>query len=218
MSLFINILLNHYTVSNTHLKKLCFLNNVRSKYLTVILIITALLFTLYDIKFIQNTESFHVFLLHFKTDLVFLVLSFVFTLYIFFNQVRSHDDIHNHHKYIHGIITVVILCWSVFKSVFFIQYNGGSYNITIICVLLTGFIYVYQSRIHMIQLLITIALALIISLLLQFSVTKIVEDTVMLVIVCAITYITSRYILYLQLKVLLKEKELVRYRQKSREQ
>lgn len=216
MTIFFNLLLNQYKVSNDYLKKFCFLNNVRSKYLTVILILISLLFALYDIKFIQTTASFNIFLLHFKTDLVFLVLSFVFTLYIFFNQVRTHHDIRPHHKYVHGIISITVLCWSVIKSVFFIQYSGGNYNLSIICILLTGFIYIYPSMIQVIQSVLMLFLAILISLLLHFTVTKIFNDILILLIVTTITYIISRYVLYLQLKILMKEKELVKYRQRLR--
>jgi hypothetical protein len=209
-------LLNQFKISNDYLKKFCFLNNVRSKYLTVTLIITALLFAFYDLKIIQNTQTFDVFLLHFKTDLVFLVLSFVFTLYIFFNQVRTHHDIRPHHKYVHGIISITVLCWSVIKSVLFIEYSGGNYNLSIICMLLTGAIYVYPSLVQMIQLFFAFFLAVFISLLLNLSISRIVEDVFILFIIALITYIVSRYILYLQLKILIKEKELVKYRQRLR--
>lgn len=216
MSLFVNLLLNQFKISNDYLKKLCFLNNVRSKFFTILLILTSLLFALYDIKFVQTTESFNIFLLHFKSDLLFLVLSFVFTLYIFFNQVRTHHDIRSHHKYVHGIISIAVLCWSVTKSVLFIKFDEGNYYLSIICILLTGFIYIYPSLIQMIQFVFMLFLAILISLLLHFSITQIANDIFILIIVTTIIYIVSRYILYLQLKILIKEKELVKYRQRLR--
>lgn len=216
MSLFVNLLLNQFKISNDYLKKLCFLNNVRSKFLTILLILASLLFALYDIKFVQTTETLNIFLLHFKTDLLFLVLSFVFTLYIFFNQVRTHHDIRPHHKYVHRIISIAVLCWSVTKSVLFIKFDEGNYYLSIICILLTGFIYIYPSLIQMIQFVFMLFLAILISLLLHFSITQIANDIFILIIVTTIIYIVSRYILYLQLKILIKEKELVKYRQRLR--
>ena len=147
-------------ISDDSVKRLCFLNNVRSKYLTILLILCAIIFAFYDIRILQKTQPFDIFLFHFKSDLVFLVLSFVFALFIFFNQVKTHREIHIYHKYIHGIIAMIIMFWSVIKSVVFIKYSDGDYNIALVCILLTGLIYIFPSTIHLIQLSFTIFFAL----------------------------------------------------------
>ncbi len=214
MSIFIHLLLNQHRISEDHLKRFCFLNNIRSKYLTVAVVVVALLFTLYDFIILQNTASFDDFLLHFKTDLVFLVFSFVFVIYIFFNQVRTHKNIRTHHRFIHGIISLIILSWSVFKSVFLLQYSSGNYNIAVLGILVTGLIYVFPSAVYLFQLLFTFGMAVVISLLFNFTLTKIISDIYILVIISVISYIASRYLMYLQLKIFFKEKELIKFKQR----
>lgn len=214
MSVFIHLLFNQHRISEDHLKRFCFLNNIRSKYLTVALVVVALFFTLYDFVIVQNTVSFDDFLLHFKTDLVFLVFSFVFVLYIFFNQVRTHKNIRRHHRFIHGIISLIILSWSVLKSIFLLQNSGGNYNIAVLCILITGLIYVFPSAVQLFQLFFIFGMAIIISLIFNFTLTKIISDIYMLAIISAISYIVSRYLMYLQLKIFFKEKELIKYKER----
>jgi len=214
MNLLPLLLINLKNTGNDFLQRLCFQNNVRSKYLTLALVAIGLVFASYDILILQKTLTFNVFLIHFKTDLVFLVLSSVFTLYVYFNQVKTHRDIQKHHKYIHRVIALAVLIWSVFKSVIFVKFNGGNYNVAIICILTTGFIYVFPSVIYFAQLALTVLLALITSLIFNFTVYQIIKDLYILVTIALISFIVSRYIFYLHLRIFSKEKELARYKKR----
>ena len=97
-------------------KKFCFMNNIRSKYFTISILVFSLLLCTYDIIILQKSIQFKFFLSCFKTDLILLVSSFLFMLFIFFNQVKSYKEIKQQHKFIHGLISFFILCWSAIKA------------------------------------------------------------------------------------------------------
>ena len=196
------------------LKRFRFLNNIRSKYLTVLLLICSSLFVLYDFFIVQKDSNTEVFLLHFKADIIFLVLSMTFTLFIYFNQVKTHHNLQNYHKYIHGIISLSILIWSVFKSILFIKYSNGSYNLAFISIFLTSLIYLFPTSIYFAQLLFVSLFAIIISLAFNITINKLIYDFTILMIFIFLSIFVSRYIFYLQYKVLLKEKEIVKYKKR----
>ncbi len=196
------------------LKRFCLLNNIRSKFLTVFLLICSSLFVLYDFFIIQKTSSTELFLLHFKADIIFLVLSMTFTLFIYFNQVKTHHNLQNYHKYIHGIISLSVLIWSVFKSILFIKYGNGSYSLAFISILLTSLIYLFPTLFHFVQLFFVCIFAIIISLTMSITINDIIYDFSILVVFIFLSILVSRYIFYLQYKVLLKEKEILKYKRK----
>lgn len=195
-------------------KKVCYTNNIRSKYFTLLLITLALIYSFYDILILQKTNIHKIFLLHLKADIVFLVLSFVFTLFIFFNQVKSTQKIKKYHRYIHFVISVFVLLWSAFKSVMFIKFNEGNYNLVIICILITSMTYLFPFIIYSIQLLITLLFIIITNLIFQITVTEIVESIYIVVVISILAMIVSRIIFYQQYKILVKEKEVLRYHKK----
>ena len=201
-------------LSPDFIKRICFINNIKSKFLTVILIVSALFFSFYDISVLQNTSDSHLFLLHLKADIIFLVFSFIFALYIYFNQVKTYHTIQKHHKYIHGTISLFILLWSTFKSVIFIKYSEGNYNLAIICILSTSLIYRFPFRVYFGQIALTIFFALVLSLLYHFTINEIVKSMYILILISFISLIISQSIFYLQHKILLKEKEILRYRKR----
>lgn len=202
------------SLSQDFIKKLCYTNNIRAKYLTIFLIICSFAFTFYDISILQKISENKVFLRHFKTDIIFLVFSFVFALYIFFNQVKSYKDIHKHHRYIHGIISIFILLWSVFKSVVLIKFNSGNYEIAIIGMLLTSFLFLFPTVVYISQIVITLVFTGIVSLIYNLTLSNILNDLIFLFIIAIISTVISRYITYLQVKILYKETEINRYKRK----
>ncbi len=197
------------------IKKLCFLNNIRSKYLTIILILCSLAFTFYDISILQKMSEYKVFLIHFKTDIIFLVFSFIFAIYINFNQVKTHKDIRNHHRYIHGIISLFILFWCMFKSIIFVHYNNGHYHIAIIGIILTSFLYLFPTLIYISHLVFSLIFAVIISLLFNLTIHSIFNDIIFILVIAFLAIIISRYIIYLQIKILYKDAELNRYKKRK---
>jgi hypothetical protein len=193
-------------------KRLCFLNNIRSKYITVLLIICSSSIAFYDIIIVQKLIDYKVFLIHFKTDIIFLVFSFLFTLYIFFNQVKTHKNIRNHHKFIHGSISIFILIWSFLKSIILIKYGDGNINIAIIALLITGSLFLFKLYVYLGQLMLTFAFTAIALLLLNFTISEFIEYIFILSIFSCISIIISGYIFYLQHKILLLESEVDSYK------
>ena len=208
------LFINPHNLSDDYIRKFCFLNNIKSKYLTVILIIVSSVFTFYDISVLQKTCEENVFLMHFKTDIIFFVFSFIFTLYIYFNQVKSHKHILNHHKYVHGIISLFILTWSVFKSILLVKFNDGTYYIAIISVIATSILYLFPLTVYLSQILFTFIFAVAVSLLFNFTVNKIFNDLSFIVIILFLSLIISRYLFYLQIKLLNKDSEIIKYKKR----
>ena len=215
MTLLNKLFINPHNLSYDYIRRFCFLNNVRSKYLTIILIMVSFVFTFYDISVLQKTCEKDVFLIHFKTDIIFVVFSFIFTLYIFFNQVKSHRHILNHHKYVHGIISLFILTWSVFKSILLIKFNDGTYYVAVISILVTSILYLFPLTIYISQILFTFTFAVAVSLLFNFTINKIIHDLSFIVIILFLSLVISRYLFYLQIKILNKESEIIKYRKRT---
>jgi len=214
MTNFQKFLFYSQNLSEEFIKKLCFINNIRSKYLTIFLIICSLAFTFYDISILQKVSENMVFLIHFKTDIIFLVFSFVFALYIYFNQVKTYKNIQKHHRYIHGIISLFILFWSVYKSIILIKYSGSNYHIAAVGLLVTSFLYLFPTMVYMIQVSFTLLFATVVSLIYNFTFNEIIKDILFIFIISCLSIIISRYIFYLQVKILYKESEVNRYKKK----
>lgn len=207
-----NRLFHSPQLSDDFSRRLCFLNNIRSKYFTVFLILFALAFTFYDIFIFQKINDSYIFLLHLKADIIFLVFSFIFAIYIFYNQVSNHHKIKQHHKYIHGIISLFMLSWSVFKSVILIKFGTGNYTITILCVLAICILYIFPMKVYLGQLVFTFLFAVFISLLYNITLNEIVTNMLFLSIILVFSMIISQYIYVLQVRILNKEKEAAKYR------
>ena len=214
MTNFQKFLFYSQNLSEEFIKKLCFINNIRSKYFTIFLIICSLAFTFYDISILQKVSENMVFLIHFKTDIIFLVFSFVFALYIYFNQVKTYKNIQKHHRYIHGIISLFILFWSVYKSIILIKYSGSNYHIAAVGLLVTSFLYLFPTMVYMIQVSFTLLFATVVSLIYNFTFNEIIKDILFIFIISCLSIIISRYIFYLQVKILYKESEVNRYKKK----
>jgi len=190
------------------------MNNVRSKYLTIFLILISAIFTFYDISFLQYTSDKSIFLIHFKTDIIFFVFSFIFTLYINFNQVKNYKQVLNHHKYVHGMITLFILSWSVFKSILLVKYNDGAYYIAVISILLCGILYIFPLAVYIGQLVFTFLFAVITSFLFNFTIDETINDLAFIAIILFLSLIISRYLFHLHIKLMYKESEILKYKKK----
>ncbi|NOQ23805.1 MAG: hypothetical protein GQ564_00445 [Bacteroidales bacterium] len=209
---FQNTFINPQNISKDISKRLCFLNNKRSKYFTVLLIICSSSIAFYDIIIVQNLIDYKIFIIHFKTDIIFLVFSFIFTLYIFFNQVKTDKKIRNHHKFIHGSISIFILTWSFFKSIILIKYGNGNFNIAIIALLITSFLYLFNLQVYLSQLILTFIFTFITLLLFNLKISDFIEDFIILLTISCFSMIISQYVYYLQHKILLLESEVATYK------
>jgi len=193
-------------------KKICLINHIRSKFFTILLILFALLYCFYDVFILKKTLVNEEFVLHLKADIVFLVLSFFFTLFIYFNQVKSSQKLKTHHRYIHFVITIFVLLWSAFKSVIFVKFNEGNYNLAIICILITSIIYLFPFIMYSIQLLINLLFIITTNLVFQITITEIAKSIYMVILISVLAMIISRIMFYQQHKILTKEKEVLQFR------
>ena len=212
MTLLHKLFINSGNLSSDYIKRFCYLNNVRSKYLTILLIFISSIFTFYDISILQYTHNNAVFLIHFKTDIIFFVFSFIFTLYIYFNQVKSHKYILNHHRFVHGIIALFILSWSVIKSVLLVKYNDGTYYLAAISILVCGILYIFPTIVHLGQIVFTFSLAVAASFLTNLTINEIINDLSFIAVILFLSFIISRYLFYLHIKIMYKESEILKYK------
>ncbi|MCK5028521.1 MAG: hypothetical protein KAR57_02730 [Bacteroidales bacterium] len=214
MTLLHKLFINPHNISSDYTKRFCFLNNIRSKYLTIFLILISAAFTFYDISVLQYTHDKTVFLIHFKTDIIFFVFSFIFTLYIYFNQVKSHKNILKHHKLVHGIIALFILTWSVIKSILLVKYNDGSYYLAAISILVCSILYIFPIAVYIGQIIFTFLLAVVVSFLFNFTIDNVINDLAFIAIILFLSLIISRYLFYLHIKIMYKELEILKYKKK----
>ncbi|MCK5171344.1 MAG: hypothetical protein KAQ75_15810, partial [Bacteroidales bacterium] len=74
--------------------------------------------------------------------------------------------------------------------------------------------YLFPLLVYLSHLLFTMVFAIIISLLFNFTISDIINDIFFILIILFISMIISRYVFYLQLKILFKESEVMKYRSK----
>lgn len=204
-------------ISEDYSKRLCFINNIRSKYVVVGLISVALCLNCYDIFILQKKIDYSYFLTHFKSDIILLVFSFAFALFIFFNQVKSHVQIHNYHKIIHGIISLFILCWSAFKTAISLLDGHSNYFILIIAVILISTIYHFKTLAQLSQYALSILFLASSFLLYNIAINDFIKEIAYIAVVFAISFGLSRHLLNLQLAIFNKEAETAIYKKKFQE-
>jgi len=206
-----NVIKDYFKKSKTknpqQYKKFCFLNNIRSKYLTISLLCISVLLTSYDILILQITEDFVFFLINFKTDIILLVASFVFMIYIFFHQVKTYKEINKQHKLIHGLISVFILCWSAFKTSIYVENNESCLYFYISSVLILSIIYLFPWYIYISQFIFSIFFFSISLILVNMNVINVFYNVLIIFFFYLISLVGSSYIYYLQTNLFIKENE-----------
>lgn len=208
-------LLNIFRSENLNteiIKKFCFFNNVRSKYFTVIILLLSVILSSYDILILQKIANFKFFLVNFKADIVLLVSSIIFTVYIYFNQVKSYKEIRKQHKFIHGIISLFILCWSALKSIMYNTVSTDNLYFFIGFILLFSVLYLLPKNIFLFQSAFTISFFIACSFMFNLKLDYVFKNLVFIVLFYVLAFIVSRYIYHLQYQIILKDKELEKYK------
>ena len=205
---FLTEIIRSDSVNNEFIKKFCFINNLRSKYLTICLLIVSVILTSYDILILQKVSDFKFFLINFKTDLILLVASFIFMVYIFFNQVKSYKEIKKQHKFTHGIISLFILCWSSFKTLIYLESDIQSTYFLIGSILIISIVYIFPRIILFLQISFTVLFYIIGLLMLHMPFNKVIFDVLFIALFFILAFIISIYIYGIQTKLLLKDTEL----------
>jgi len=201
-------------ISEEYSKRFCFINNIRSKYVIVVLISIALCLNCYDIFILQKKIDYNYFLTHFKSDIILLVFSFAFALFIFFNQVKSHVQIHNYHKIIHGIISLFILCWSAFKTAISLLDGHSNYFILVIAVIFISTIYHFKSIAQLFQYTLSILFLASSFLLYNIAISEFIKELVYMAVIFAVSFGISRHLFHMQLTIFNKEAETAIYKKK----
>lgn len=190
--------------------KLCFINNVRAKYLTVALVIYSFFISAYDVFFNQHIKHRHEFLSEFKLDLILVVFSVIFTIYIYFNQVKSAKHIKSYHKIIHIVISFFIMCWGAAKAC------NSSFSmelvpqVFLISVLITTTVFYFPFYIQLFQIVTSIFFYVIIALYYQLEIDLIFRFGIFNLIIISLGFLTSRLLFHQKMECFLKEYEINR--------
>ena len=190
--------------------KLCYINNLRAKFLTIGLVLYSIFISFYDVLFSQKIREHDEFISHFKLDVILVVFSVIFTIYIYFNQVKSAKHIKSYHKTIHTIISFFILCWGAAKAC------NSSFNMEIVpqvfltSVFITTIVFYFPFYNYLLQLLISIFFYLIIALYYQIEIDLIFRMGVFNLIIIALIFLTSRLLIHQKIEYFLKEYEINR--------
>ena len=190
------------------IKKFCYINNVRSKYFTVFILLLALFISSYDILFLQKTGPFQFFLINFKVDLVLMVSSFIFTIYIFFNQVKSSKEVTNHHKFIHGLISLFFICWSAIKTALYLNQGSLHVYLLIASIFIISILYVFPFYTYLLQLFFAFVLFTISLFYIHTELDQVLYYLFITLVFSFIAFIGRNYVFNLHTKLFLKDIEI----------
>lgn len=194
-------------------KNLCFINNQRARWGSIIFLIIALFSSLYDFAVYQKTVVSKIFLLHFKVDIILLVFTLLFLLYVFYHQVKKINEIKNQHRVIHGAISFLIILWGTVKSSLTILSEDMNYYIYFITILITSVIFYFPFIMYLSQLFFSYLLLLLTHLILDISFQSFVYNLGFIFILLMISFMISRILYYYKIKFLFKEKEISKLKQ-----
>ncbi|MGE0089232.1 MAG: hypothetical protein AB7S50_07135 [Bacteroidales bacterium] len=190
--------------------KLCFINNVRAKYLTIALIIYSFFISAYDTFLNQHIKHKHEFLSEFKLDLILVVFSVIFTIYIYFNQVKSAKHIKSYHKLVHIVISFFLMCWGAAKAC------NSSFSmelvpqVFLISVIIITIVFYFSFYILLLQIVVSILFYVIIALYYQIEIDLIFKLGIFNLIIIFLAFLTSRLFFHQKMEYFLKEYEINR--------
>lgn len=187
--------------------KLCFINNLRTKFLTIGLVCYSILISFYDVLFSQKLRQNDVFVSQFKLDIILVVFSVIFTIYVYFNQVKSAKHIRSYHKVIHTIISFFILCWGAAKACNSSFSNEIIPQVFLISVFISAIVFYFPVYSFLLQLLVSIFFYVIIALYYQIEIDLIFRMGVFNLIIVALAFLASRLLVHQKIEYFLKEYE-----------
>jgi hypothetical protein len=191
-------------------KKFCFVNNVRAKNFTIALVLYSLFISTYDVVFNQKTHQQGVFLSQFKLDLILIVFSVIFTLYIFLNQVKSAKHIKSYHHSIHTILSFFLLCWGAAKACNSSFSHEILIQVYLISVFITTFMFYFPFFNYLLQLLLSTLFYILIGLYYQIEIDEIFKLGFFNLILVTLAFLISRLLIHQKLEYFLKEYEINR--------
>ncbi|MFO7829823.1 MAG: hypothetical protein R6V23_14455 [Bacteroidales bacterium] len=189
-------------------KKICLINNLRAKFTSILFLTIALISTLYDFLIYQKIIDYNIFILHFKTDIILLVFSFIFLIYVFFNQVVELKEIKKHHRLIHGAISVIIISWGAVKSGLTLLSEENQYYIYMLTILIISILFYYPFMISFLQFIYSYVLLWLIHLVFNITFKSAFHDLFYILFFITISFIISRILYYHKVKYLIKESEI----------
>jgi hypothetical protein len=190
--------------------KLCYINNLRAKFLTISLVFYSIFISSYDVLFSQKLRQHNEFVSQFKLDIILIVFSVIFTIYIYFNQVKSAKHIKSYHKIIHTIISFFILCWSAAKACNSSFSNEIIPQVFLISVFISAVVFYFPFYNFLLQLLVSIFFYVIIALYYQIEIDLIFRMGVFNIIIVSLAFLTSRLLIHQKIEYFLKEYEINR--------
>lgn len=191
-------------------KKFCYINNLRARTFTIGLVIYSLFITSYDVVFSQHTSGQEEFIGQFKLDMILIVLAVIFTIYIFFNQVKSTRHIKTYHRSIHTIISFFVMCWGAAKacnSSFTDEIISQNY---IIAIFLTAFVFYFPFYNYLLQILLSILFYIFIGLFYQIEIGEIFKHGFYNLLLIILAFSISRLLIQQKIEYYLKEYEINR--------
>jgi len=206
------IYVDQYVTKNIS-KSLCYTNNIRARFICILFLFIALLSSVFDFLIFKHTVIHQLFILHFKTDIIFLICTILFLLYIFYNQVKKVKEITKYHRIIHGAISLIIILWGTIKSSLTILTNDVNYYIYFITVLITAVIFYFPFIMYLSQVIFSYILLWLTHILLNISFNDFLYNLGFMFILLMIAFIISRTLYYYKVKSLLKEREITKLKQ-----
>ena len=192
------------------LKKLCFINNLRAKFFTIAIVCYAIFISTYDVVFNQRLLSRQDFLLQFKLDIILIVFSVIFTIYIYFNQVKSAKYIKKYHQVIHTTISFFILCWSAMKACNSSFSSEILIQIYIISAFIVSIVFFFPFYSYIFQLLGSILFYIFIALYFQIDINEVFYLGIFNLGLLMLAFLVSRLLFHQKVEYFLKEYELFR--------
>lgn len=191
-------------------KKICLINNLKAKFTSILFLAIALFSSTYDFIIGQKILAYNVFILHFKTDIILLVFSFVFLIYVYFNQVVELKEIKKHHRLIHGAISVIIMSWGAVKSGLTLLSEENQYYIYILTILIISILFYFPFIISFLQFIYSYVFLWLIHLVFNIPFKSAFHDLFYIFIFITISFIISRILYYHKIKYLIKEHEIAK--------
>lgn len=208
-NLIYKLYIDHYITPRIS-RHLCFKNNLRARGICILFLFIALISTIYDFLIYKNTVDFKLFIAHFKADIIFMILTIIFLLYVFYNQVKKSNEIKRQHQFIHGAISLLIISWGAVKSSLTLLTDDINYYIYFITVLITAVTFYFPFIIYLSQIIFSYLLLWLIHLLLDITLKTFFFNLSFIFILLLIAFFISRVLYYYKVKHLMKEEEITK--------
>ncbi|OFX82261.1 MAG: hypothetical protein A2W99_09395 [Bacteroidetes bacterium GWF2_33_16] len=191
-------------------KKFCLINNIRAKFFTIALVVYALFITSYDVVFSQRIRQQDDFISQFRLDLILIVFSVIFTIYVYFNQVKSVKHIRSYHRTIHTIISFFVMCWGAARACNSSFSNEIIVQVYLTSIFITAFVFYFPFFNYLVQLILSVFFYIFIGLYYQIEINLIFNFAIFNFILIIFAFLISRLLIHQKTEFFLKEYEINR--------